>query len=226
MNLKTRRTTTQGTGHPPSVQIVEPDRTRETVGPVAIAVIEDMLGFARRFAENARTSAIPGDTEHCGLRTTIQNVNITVPVIDPAPIFTPTSLNAAILSRLDIALHGLHRKAGVPNHSRVMLNNVNITTNILAAEREAPLAPDTSLLDRVQRIPTGPRSNIPNTRPAPTKPTPTKPTFAQSAFARSAFSQPMFGQTAFAQPTFAQNNSVGITPTWPRHTQLSVDSKC
>lgn len=159
--------------------------------------------------------------EHCGLHTAIQNMNITVPVIDPAPTYTPTSLNAAILSQLDIALHGLHRKAGIPNHSRVMLNNVNITTNILASERKGPLAPDTSLLDRVQRIPTGPRSNVHNTRPAATK-----PTFAQSAFARSAFSQPVFGQTAFSQPTFIHNNSIGMTPTWPRHIQLSVDSKC
>lgn len=100
--------------------------------------------------------------EHCGLHTTIQNVNITVPVIDTTPAITPTSLNAAILSQLDIALHGLRRKEGIPNHSRVMLDNVNITTNILAAERTAPLASDTSLLHRVQRIPTGPRSNISN----------------------------------------------------------------
>ncbi|KAJ9485820.1 hypothetical protein VN97_g7525 [Penicillium thymicola] len=67
-------------------------------------------------------------------------------MIDPTPAITPTSLNATILSQLDIALHGLRRKEGIPNHSRVMLNNVNITTNILAAERTAPLAPDTSLL--------------------------------------------------------------------------------
>ncbi|KAJ5395137.1 uncharacterized protein N7487_009440 [Penicillium crustosum] len=98
--------------------------------------------------------------EQCGLQTTIQNLNITVPVIDLAPTCTPTSLNAAILCKLDITLHGLHRKAGVPNHSRIILNNVNMTTIILAAERKASLAPDTSLLDRVQRIPTGPRSNI------------------------------------------------------------------
>ncbi|CRL21005.1 unnamed protein product [Penicillium camemberti] len=162
MNLKTRKTATtpRGTGRPPSVQIVERDRTRETVVPVAIAAIEDMLGFARRFVKNARTSDIRGDT------------------VD--------------------SLHGLHRKAGVPNHSRLMLNNVHITTNIIAAERKAPVAPDTSLFDRVQRIPTGPRSNIPNTRSAPTKPTYVQPAFARPAFAPSALSQPVFGQTAFS----------------------------
>lgn len=72
MNLKTRKTATtpRGTGRPPSVQIVERDRTRETVVPVAIAAIEDMLGFARRFVKNAQTSDIRGDTVDCSSLTT------------------------------------------------------------------------------------------------------------------------------------------------------------
>ncbi|KGO78285.1 hypothetical protein PITC_058980 [Penicillium italicum] len=155
--------------------------------------------------------------QHCGLHTTIENVNITIPVINPAPVLTSASLNAAILSQLDVALSGLHRKAGVPLHSRVTVNNVNVTTNVISAERAAPLAPDTSLLGRVKPIPTGPRSNIPNIRPPPTK-----PTFAQS---RSAFSQPLFGQVALSQQTFEQNNSVGMAPTWPRHSQPFASSK-
>ncbi|KAJ6128080.1 hypothetical protein N7471_009297 [Penicillium samsonianum] len=158
-----------------------------------------------------------------GTHTTIENVNITLPVIKPASVLTPTSLNAAILSQLDVALGRLHRKAGLPMHARVMMNNVNITTSILAPERASPLAPDTSLLERVKPIPTGPGSNIPNNRP-----TTMKPTFAQSSFARSAFSQPMFsqpvfGQPAFSQPTFIQNNSVEMTPTYSRS---FADLKC
>ncbi|KAJ5511105.1 hypothetical protein N7453_003208 [Penicillium expansum] len=144
-----------------------------------------------------------------------------MPVINPAPVLTSTSLNAAILSQLDVALNGLHRKAGVPMHSRVTMNNVNISTNILSTERAAPLAPDTSLLDRVKPAPTGPRSNIPNNRPYPTK-----PTITQSAFARSPFTKPVFGQTAFSQPTLKQNTSAGMAPTWPRHSQPFATSKC
>jgi hypothetical protein len=48
------------------------------------------------------------------VHTVIQNVNITVPVIDPAPVVTSTSLNAAILTQLDTALSVLYSKAGVP----------------------------------------------------------------------------------------------------------------
>jgi hypothetical protein len=33
------------------------------------------------------------------VHTIIENVNITVPVVDPAPVVTPTSLNAAILTQ-------------------------------------------------------------------------------------------------------------------------------
>ncbi|EKV06480.1 hypothetical protein PDIG_76770 [Penicillium digitatum PHI26] len=139
-----------------------------------------------------------------------------MPLFNPIPVLTSTSLDAGILSQLEVALSGLHRKADVSTHSRVTIKNMNTTTKILSAERLAPLAPDASLLNRVKRIPTGPRSNIPNTRPTPTKAT----------FAQSAFSQPMFGQSAFSRPTFAQNNSVRKTPTWPRHRQPSANSKC
>ncbi|CAG8909830.1 unnamed protein product [Penicillium egyptiacum] len=164
------------------------------------------------------------------LRTIIDNVSISIPVIDPTPVATSTSLNAAILTQLDTALSGLHSKAGVPMHSRVTMNNVNITTNILANGRACHLAPDASLLNRVKRTPAGPRSGVPNTRPVPTDPIQTKHTFAQPAFARSAspkpmFSQPIFGQTAFSHPTFLQNNDIGMTPTWPRHTRFSANAK-
>ncbi|KAJ5210051.1 hypothetical protein N7491_009863 [Penicillium cf. griseofulvum] len=152
-----------------------------------------------------------------GMRTTIQNVNITLPVVNPGPVMTSTSLKAAILSQLEVALTGLHRKAGIPMDSRITMNNVNVTTNILASERAGPIAPDTPLLDRVQRTPTGPRSNIPSYRPTPMKPTFSKSAFARSSFSQPISSQPVFGQTAFSRPTFVQNNSVGITPTRPRH---------
>ncbi|KAJ5971307.1 uncharacterized protein N7479_001225 [Penicillium vulpinum] len=209
-----------------------------------------------------------------GRRTIIQNVKITVPIVDPAPVVTAATLNTAILAQLDTALGRLHSKAGIPMDSRVVLNNVNITT-ILAPK---PIAPDTPLLERVQRIPTGPRSSIPKNKPAPakssvaqsgfpcctlTQPTnifapkttasiapdtslrdriqriptgprssipkwkvaPTKPASAQSAFASSKFPQPIFGQTAFSLPTFIQTNDLSITPTWPHHSQPSPDSK-
>ncbi|KAI2709268.1 hypothetical protein CBS147332_6327 [Penicillium roqueforti] len=129
-----------------------------------------------------------------GSRTTLENFNITVPVINPAPGCTPASLNAAILYELDKALSGLNRKAGISTHSRISINNVNITTNILAPEpKDPPLPPDTSLMERVQRIPKGPKPNIPHFRPTE------KPSFAQPLFGGLAFSQPVFGQTAFAQ---------------------------
>lgn len=165
-----------------------------------------------------------------GVHTIIQNVNITVPVVDPAPVVTSTSLNGAILTQLDTALSGFHSKAGVPMHSRITMNNVNITTNILTNKRASPIAPDTWLLNRVKRAPTEPRSSIPNTRPVPTNSIHTKPAFAQPAFARPAFSQPMYsqpvlGQTAFSHPTFSRKNDVGMTPAWPGQKQLFAHAR-
>jgi hypothetical protein len=162
-----------------------------------------------------------------GVHTIIENVNITVPVVDPAPVVTPTSLNAAILTQLETALSGLHDKAGVPTHSRVTMNNVNITTNIIAKKRAPPIAPDTSLLERVKRAPTGPGSSISKTTPVPTSTTHTKPAFAQPSFASPAFSQPMysqpvFGQTAFSHPIFSRKNDVGMAPAWPGQRQFSA----
>ncbi|KAJ5869293.1 hypothetical protein N7455_004234 [Penicillium solitum] len=113
----------------------------------------------------------------------IENANITVPVVDPAPVVTSTSLNTAILAQLQTALRGLHDKAGVPTHARVTINNVNITTNIIVKKRAPPIAPDTSLLQRVKRAPTEPGSSIPKTGPVPTSTTHTKPAFAQPSFA-------------------------------------------
>ncbi|CAG8306636.1 unnamed protein product [Penicillium nalgiovense] len=115
-------------------------------------------------------------------------------------------------------------------HSRITMNNVNITTNILTNKRASPIAPDTSLLNRVKRAPTEPRSSIPNTRPVPTNSIHTKPAFAQPAFARPAFSQPMysqpvFGQTAFSHPTFSRKNDVGMTPAWPGQKQLFAHAR-
>ncbi|KAJ5817174.1 hypothetical protein N7447_009407 [Penicillium robsamsonii] len=89
-----------------------------------------------------------------GMCTSIQNVNITLPLLNPGPSVTTTSLNAVILSQFDVALSGFHRKAGIPMDLRVMVNNVNITTNILDSEKAPPIVPDRSLLDRVQRVPT------------------------------------------------------------------------
>ncbi|KAJ5424649.1 hypothetical protein N7445_010622 [Penicillium cf. griseofulvum] len=143
-----------------------------------------------------------------GMRTTIQNVNITLPVVNPGPPFSLSSRSPLL---------GSIGKAGIPMDSRITMNNVNVTTNILASERAGPIAPDTPLLDRVQRTPTGPRSNIPSYRPTPMKPTFSKSAFARSSFSQPISSQPVFGQTAFSRPTFVQNNSVGITPTRPRH---------
>jgi hypothetical protein len=165
-----------------------------------------------------------------GPRTVIQNVSITVPVVDPAPVVTLTSLNAAILTQLETALSGLHDKAGVPTHSRVTMNNVNITTNIIANKRAPPIAPDTSLLDRVKRVPTEPRSSIPHSRPVPTHPIHTKPAFAQPSFTSPAFSQPMysqpvFGQTAFSHPNLSRKNDVGMTPAWPGQKQFFAHAR-
>jgi hypothetical protein len=52
-------------------------------------------------------------------------------------IFNDRMHSAALLSPnvLETALSGLHDKAGVPTHSRVTMNNVNITTNIIAKKR-------------------------------------------------------------------------------------------
>ncbi|OQE36725.1 hypothetical protein PENCOP_c011G04833 [Penicillium coprophilum] len=125
---------------------------------------------------------------------------------------TTTSVNAAILSQLDAALSGLHKKAGIPIHSRITMNNVNIRTNIIASVRAAPIAPDTSLLDRVQRIPTGPRSNIYNNKPRLLKPTFAQSDFARAAGSKSLFNQPVFGQSAFSQHTFIHDPSAGMTP--------------
>jgi hypothetical protein len=96
-------------------------------------------------------------------------------------------VNAAILTQLDTALSGLHNKAGVPMHSRVIMNNVYVTTNILTHKKAPPVAPDTSLLDRVKRVPTEPKSSIPNRRPVPTDSIHIKPAFGQPSFARPAF---------------------------------------
>ncbi|KAJ5520845.1 hypothetical protein N7463_001298 [Penicillium fimorum] len=85
-----------------------------------------------------------------GTHTTIRNVNITLPVVNPGPLVTTISLNAAILTQLDVALSGFPRKAGTPIDSRITMNNVNITTNIIPSGKTAPIAPDTSLLDRAQ----------------------------------------------------------------------------
>ncbi|OQE20899.1 hypothetical protein PENFLA_c015G02099 [Penicillium flavigenum] len=155
-----------------------------------------------------------------GVHTIIENVNITVPVVDPAPAMTSTSLNAAIRTQLETALSGLHSKAGLPMHSRVTMKNLNITTNILADKRAPPVAPDTSLLDRVKRVLTEPRSSIANRTPVPTNSIHTKPAFARPSFARPPFSQPMysqpvFGQTAFSHATFSRKNAIGMTSAWP-----------
>ncbi|KXG52176.1 uncharacterized protein PGRI_084600 [Penicillium griseofulvum] len=178
------------------------------------------------------------------MRTTVENVNIILPVANPGMAVSSTSINAAILSQLEVALEGFHKKAGRPVDSQIIMNNVNITTNILAGPPppiapDAPLLgrvmqPDTPLLDRVQRIPTEPRPIIPGYGPTPVKTEFDEPTFIRSAFsqparqpefARPVFpppipGQPVFGQTPFPQPTFVQNNSVGITPPWPRHGRL------
>ncbi|KAJ5153845.1 uncharacterized protein N7500_009284 [Penicillium coprophilum] len=154
---------------------------------------------------------------HYGMHTIIQNVNITLPVINPGLLVTTTFVNAAILSQLDAALSHLHKKAGIPLDSRITMNNVNIKTNIIASVRAAPIAPDTSLLDRVQRIPTGPRSNIPNNKPRPMKSAFAQSDFTHAAGSKSLFNQPVFGQSAFSQPKFMHDSSVGMTPSWPRY---------
>jgi hypothetical protein len=164
------------------------------------------------------------------MRTTVENVNITLPVANPGMAVSSTSINAAILSQLEVALEGFHKKAGRPVDSQITMHNVNITTHILAGPPppiapDAPLLgrvmqPDTPLLDRVQRFPTGPRPIIPGYGPTPVKtefdepafirspffqPIASQPEFAQPAFTRSVFPPPIPGQPGLAQPAFARS---------------------
>ncbi|KAJ5181119.1 hypothetical protein N7491_000674 [Penicillium cf. griseofulvum] len=149
--------------HHPSASTVERGLTQACASPAALAVIKSTPELVRRSVESAQVSDTPGI-----IAGFIENVNIAVPVVDPAPVVTLSSLNAAILTQLDTALSGLHNKAGIPMHSRVIVNNLNITTNILTGKKASLVAPDTSVLKRVKRVPTEPRSSIPN---MPTNPT-------------------------------------------------------
>ncbi|KAJ5371852.1 hypothetical protein N7517_003858 [Penicillium concentricum] len=215
-------TTDPGTGLSRFVRTVDRGPTQGHAAPVAIVVTKKHPGactaFCRKCAEIGHSWRrcrlfVPHHIwarQRYGTRKTIQDVNITLPVVNPGPLVTTTSLNAAILSQLDVALSGLHRNAGIPLDSRITMNNVNIRTNMPATEQPAPIAPDTSLLDRVQRIPTRSRSIIPS------RPAPKKPAFNQSPFACSPFYELASERSAPIDPDMSLLDRVQRISTEPR----------
>jgi hypothetical protein len=157
--------------------------------------------------------------------TYVGQVQITVPVINTTPVTTPAALNEDILDQLKVALADLQYQ-GVTVPARVTMTNVSITTNLItrgaaAAATAQSIRKDTSLLERVQKIPTGPRSDAPAFKPKMSQ-QPSAQSYSQYGFAQSAFSQPVFGRHAFGEPFFEPSPflfepATGFRPisTWP-----------
>jgi hypothetical protein len=155
------------------------------------------------------------------LNTRIENLNITVPVVNPEPVMTPASLNSAIRAQLKAALDELWRQVGPSVQARLTMQNVNITTNILPSEGAAPIPRDTSLLKRVKPNPTIHQTT--NRRPKYTK-----SSFGHSEARRPGFAPPVFGQPAsvqagFSGPTLSQKKPASY-PSWLNPNGLSFST--
>jgi hypothetical protein len=157
----------------------------------------------------------------------IGRVQITVPVINTAPVTTPAALNGDILRQLRVALADFQSQ-GVTIPARVTMANVNITTNLItrgaaaAAETAQPIPKDTSLLERVQRIPTGPRTDAPAFRRRMAQHPHVQSYSSQYSFSQSAFTQPVFDRHVFGDPSFEPSSfsfeppsQLRPIPTWP-----------
>jgi hypothetical protein len=140
----------------------------------------------------------------------VGKVQIIVPVLNARPVTSPDKLNADILNQLKVALADLpHQGVSVP--ARVTMKNVNITTNLVtpspasvaAAAPGVKVVPkDTPLMERVQRPPTGPRSNASALQPQVSQQVYAEAYLSQYEFAQSGYTQPEHGPRSFGQPSF------------------------
>ncbi|KAJ5463643.1 hypothetical protein N7475_008587 [Penicillium sp. IBT 31633x] len=184
--MTTPSTPTPGSYHHPSVRTVGLGFTKVHATHAVLTVTEIMLGHLLVPRHQGGQQQNPSPT-------VIQNVNIIVPVVHPGPVVTTSSLNAAILAQIEVALGGLPRRS-----DKVIMKNIRITANVLASE-PAPLAvaPDTSLLKRIQRLPTGPRSTNKN------RPVTSQSSSTGSSSSRPVFNQPDFNQASLSPPTMS-----------------------
>ncbi|KAJ5347944.1 uncharacterized protein N7506_001197 [Penicillium brevicompactum] len=166
--------------------------------------------------------------------TYIGRVMVNVPVVNERPITSPEALNDAILAQMRVALRELEYQ-GVPMPARVIMSNVNISTNLITrgVADQAPAA-DSSLLDRVQRATRVPRPTHPThptSRPDTFQHTTSQSfvsqsqsqsqshfDFTQTEFARPTSSTHTFGRPSFqfGKFTFSPSSPNRQIPGWPR----------